>query len=75
MKSKFLKALGLAVIAISLSQFTQASDRIPGVRQTSKGYEFSRHPLLTGDHKLEVQGGVIIGSEAEILRYREYVGR
>ena len=71
MKSKLLKALGIATIAISLSQSAQAID---GVRQTSNGYEFSRHPLLIGDHVLEVSGGTIIGSEAKILRYREPKG-
>lgn len=71
MKSKLLRILGLATFAIFLSQPAQA---IVGVRQTPQGYEFSRHPLLIGDHVLEVSGGTIIGSQAKILRYRESKG-
>lgn len=45
---------------------------MPGVTKTNQyGFMFKRHPLLTGVHALEVQGGTIMLSGAKLLDYRE----
>lgn len=48
---------------------------MPGVAKTNQyGFMFKRHPLLTGVHALEVQGGTIMLSGAKLLDYRETEG-
>ena len=48
---------------------------MPGVTKTNQyGFMFKRHPLLTGVHALEVQGGTIMLSGARLLDYREAEG-
>lgn len=48
---------------------------MPGVTKTNQyGFMFKRHPLLTGVHALEVQGGTIMLSGAKLLDYRETEG-
>lgn len=48
---------------------------MPGVTKTNQyGFMFRRHPLLTGVHALEVQGGTIMLSGAKLLDYRETEG-
>lgn len=46
-----------------------------GVTKTNQyGFMFRRHPLLTGVHALEVQGGTIMLSGGKLLDYREKDG-
>lgn len=48
---------------------------MPGVTKTNQyGFMFKRHPLLTGVHALEVQGGTIMLSGEKLLDYRENNG-
>lgn len=48
---------------------------MPGVTKTNQyGFMFKRHPLLTGVHALEVQGGTIMLSGAKLEAYRETDG-
>lgn len=48
---------------------------MPGVTKTNQyGFMFKRHPLLTGVHALEVQGGTIMLGGAKLLDYRETEG-
>ena len=48
---------------------------MPGVTKNNQyGFMFKRHPLLTGVHALEVQGGTIMLSGAKLLDYRETEG-
>ena len=48
---------------------------MPGVTKTNQyGFMFKRHPLLTGVHALEVQGGTIMLGGAKLESYRETNG-
>lgn len=48
---------------------------MPGVTKTNQyGFMFKRHPLLTGVHALEVQGGTIMLGGAKLEAYRETNG-
>lgn len=48
---------------------------MPGVTKTNQyGFMFKRHPLLTGVHALEVQGGTIMLSGEKLEAYRETEG-
>lgn len=48
---------------------------MPGVTKTNQyGFMFKRHPLLTGVHALEVQGGTIMLGGAKLEAYRETEG-
>lgn len=76
----------LAVVAIVLSNPSLAGSKsvrssdpevpvMKGVTKTKQyGFMFRRHPLFTGDHALEVQGGTIMLSGKKLTDYREKSG-
>lgn len=81
--------LAAAIVALAASTNANASNSntkyaraldpevkvMPGVTKTNQyGFMFKRHPLLTGVHALEVQGGTIMLSGAKLLDYRETDG-
>ena len=70
--------LTAAIVAFAASTAINANAKTikvtKGVTQNEQGFVFERHPLLIGDHKLEVQGGVIKGSKSFIQKYQETDG-
>ena len=76
----------LAVVAIVLSNPSLAGSKsvrssdpevpvMKGVTKTKQyGFMFRRHPLFTGDHALEVQGGTIMLWGKKLTDYREQEG-
>lgn len=71
-------AIALANPSLTLAKSTKSSDpEVPvmkGVTKTKQGFRFRRHPLFTGDHALEVQGGTIMLKNEKLLDYREKDG-
>ena len=85
--TKSLLAAAIVALAASTASTANASNTksaraldpevkvMPGVTKTNQyGFMFKRHPLLTGVHALEVQGGTIMLSGAKLLDYRETEG-
>lgn len=70
--------LAAAIIAFAASTSINANAKtikvMKGVTKNEQGFIFERHPLLTGSHMLEVQGGVIKGSKSFIQKYQEIEG-
>lgn len=69
-----MAALAVASIIATSTADAKTIKVMKGVTKNEQGFIFERHPLLTGSHMLEVQGGVIKGSKSFIQKYQEIEG-